>query len=147
MPPSNTGPFVKAAAICEVVVEGKDGVLTLVRIVDRVTVNAAGPDPPVEMPEVQRPLTFAIMLTSGMARGTEEVRLEEESPDASRTPVWSGSVLFEGEDRGQNLIINTVATFSQQGLYWFDLFVGSQLMSRMPFRLIYLRSTAGSTGT
>jgi len=95
------------------------------------------------MPAVQRPLTFAIMLVSGRAKGTEEVRLERESPNGQRERLWSGSVHFEGEDRGQNLVINTIANFEQQGLYWFDIYVGDQLLSKIPFRLIYLRSTAG----
>lgn len=33
----NTGPFIKVACFCENAIEGKDGVFTLVRIVDVVT--------------------------------------------------------------------------------------------------------------
>jgi hypothetical protein len=134
-----TGPYLKAAVLCENVIEGKDGVLSLIRVIDRVTLTAAGPQAPEEMPPVQRELKLVLMFISGRARGTHSAELKVEKPDGDIRGGWSGSVFLEGEDRGANLVIQINFTFELQGLYWFHLFVDDSLMTKLPFRLIYQR--------
>jgi len=50
---------------------------------------------------------------------------------------------MEGEDKGQNLVLNFQTTFELPGLYWFNLYVGEQLFTRMPLRLMYTRFSSG----
>lgn len=141
--PPQRGPYLKAALFCDQVIEGKDGVLSLIRVVDRVTTMASGPGAPKDMPSVTHGLVAVVMLTSGSARGPEEVRLEMERPDGQRKDVWTGTVHMEGEDKGQNLVLNFQTTFELPGLYWFNLYVGEQLFTRMPLRLMYTRFSSG----
>ena len=139
----DTGPFLKAAAICSDVIEGKDGVLSLIRIIDRLTISAAGPQPPPEMPPAKYPLKIVVMFVSGRAKGSKSVALKIERPDASTYEAWSGTVFLEGEDRGANLVIGVEMEFNLEGLYWFDVYFEGSRITRMPFRVIYLRSGAG----
>ena len=44
------GPYLITAAFCEQVIEDKSGVLSLIRIVDRMYITAQGPNAPDEMP-------------------------------------------------------------------------------------------------
>jgi len=134
-----TGPYLKAAVFCTDVIEGKDGVLSLIRVIDRATLTAGGPEAPAEMPPVLRELKLVLMFISGRARGTQSVKVKLEKPDASMKEEWTGTVFFEGEDRGANLIIQMNLTFELQGLYWFHLFLGDSLLTKLPFRLIYQR--------
>ena len=143
---SDQGPYVKAAAFCESVIEGKDGVLSLIRIIDRLNATASGPDTPDDMPPISHKLTAAIMLVSGRATGREDVTIEVEEPSGSRRELWSGSVHMEGNDRGQNLILSFDMKFRMEGLYWFDVRLGGQLLTRMPFRIIYARLSHGTPG-
>lgn len=139
----NTGPYLKAAAICSDVIEGKDGVLSLIRIIDRLTITAAGPQPPAEMPPQKYPLKIVLMFISGRAKGSKSVALKIERPDASVHDAWSGTVFLEGDDRGANLVIGLEMEFNLEGLYWFDAYFEGTRLTRMPFRVIYQRVGAG----
>ena len=46
----STGPFIAAAVICENVLNEQDGVLSVIRIIDRLIQQAVGPEPPDDMP-------------------------------------------------------------------------------------------------
>jgi len=48
-------------------------------------------------------------------------------------------MLFEGSDRGVNLILNLRFDAKEQGLYWFNVYLEDQRFTRVPLRLIYQR--------
>jgi hypothetical protein len=137
------GPYVKAAVFCDRVIEGKDNVLSFIRVIDRLVTVASGPGAPNEMPPSSFQMTAVIMFTSGMARGRHDVRLEREAPNGTRNSIYSASVHLEGENKGHNLILNLAERFDFEGIYWYDVFVENQLMTRMPFQVIYSRQSAG----
>ena len=138
------GPYLKTAVFCEHVLREVDGVPSLIRIVDRVTHTRTGPDAPPEMPPVSHNLRAVISLTSGEARGSHEIRVEMEEPSGIRKPSMSSSVLFEGEDKGVNVVLNMTVTFEYQGLYWFNVYLDDKLLTKMPLRVIYSRMTHGT---
>lgn len=139
----DTGPYLKAAVICSEVIEGKDGVLSLIRIIDRLTITAAGRQPPSDMPPVRQRLKFVLMFISGRAKGTHEASVKVEGPDGTPHDLWSGTVFLEGEDRGANIVMDTEVELRQEGLYWFDVYFGGTRITRMPFRVIYQRAGGG----
>jgi hypothetical protein len=139
----DTGPYLKAAVICSDVIEGKDGALSLIRVIDRLTVTAVGSGPSAEMPASKYPLCVVIMFISGRAKGSKDVVLRVERPDASTYDAWSGTLFLEGEDRGANLVIRAEIEFGLQGLYWFDVYFEGARITRMPFRVIYQRAGTG----
>ena len=47
---SGRGPYVTTAVFCETVLQESSGVLTLVRIIDRMEITASGSNAPEEMP-------------------------------------------------------------------------------------------------
>lgn len=135
----NTGPFLKAALFCDSVIEGKDGVLSLIRVVDRLTITVAGLDAPADIPQTKHTLTLVLMLVSGTARGSHEVAVSVEPPGGTVRRVWSTSVLMEGEDRGANLVAQINTKFESQGLYWFHVQLDGDHLTSLPFRVIYQR--------
>lgn len=142
--PSAGGPFLKTAAFCESVIESKDGVLSLIRIIDRLTITAAGSAPPTDMPPVDHLLTLVLMVTSGAARGTHDIAVSVEPPSGGVSPVWSSTVLLEGEDRGANLVTQIQSKFESQGLYWYHVTLDGEPLTSLPFRIIYQRVVPGS---
>jgi hypothetical protein len=146
MEPS-TGPYVQLAAFCERVLTEQDGVNSLIRIVDRIypLVQAEEGSPP----PTPYNLTAVIGLKSGRARGNHQLTLRPEAPSGLRLPEFSVSVLFEGEDRGINVLIPLAVPTDQEGLFWFDVLVDQQLMTRIPLRVVHrtlsLRSTTPSS--
>ena len=78
--PFERGPYLSVAAFCEQVIEDKSGVLSLIRIVDRLNVAVQGPDAPPEMPPSNFNWTLVLTLKSGDARGSAEVKIVPELP-------------------------------------------------------------------
>jgi hypothetical protein len=61
-----------------------------------------------------------------------------EKPSGERNEPKRFPVHFEqGQDRGVNLVLNIVFQPDQEGLYWFDVFLGDARVTRMPLRVMY----------
>jgi hypothetical protein len=139
MATENSGPYLNAALICEKVLQEKDEAISVIRMIDRiiVTVNALGS--PESLPPIPISLAVLIALKSGNARGRSTVKLRIESPSGLKLPDQLLPVLFEGEDRGVNLVMNLNLVLNQEGVYWFDVLLEEQLLTRMPLRAVYQR--------
>lgn len=143
--PFETGPYLKSAVFCETVLREADGVLSLIRLVDRLTISARGPSAPDTMPKTPYHITAVIMLISGEARGRHEIKIEREEPSGLKTkPPFLATVQMEGEDRGANVILDMHLTFEMEGLYWFYIYFDDTLISKMPFRVMYARVSTGT---
>lgn len=136
------GPYLNSAVLCEKVLQEQDGVASLIRIVDRLLVSASGPEGAIAAQPVS--LVAFINLKSGDARGSHDVVIQQESPSGIRQQEVRLSVLFEGEDRGVNLVmgINFIAT--EEGLHWFDIGLDETFVTRIPLRVVHQRATLGS---
>jgi hypothetical protein len=140
------GPYLKAALLCENVIEDKQGVLSLIRVIDRFTQTGVGPAAPAEMPPLTVSVVAVLMFVSGEARGAHEIQLEIEKPSGLRQSLGSSSVHFEGEDRGANIVARLQLVLDSQGLYWIDVRLGDEVVTRMPLRVVYGRISPGSVG-
>jgi hypothetical protein len=133
------GPYIQAAALCEQVIEDKNGVLSLIRIIDTITHTEVRSDSPADMPPVTYPMKMVIMLKSGRARGRHELKITPELPSGELKQSITQSVQMEGEERGMNHIINMVFTFTIEGLYWFNIYLDDTLLTKIPLRIKYNR--------
>ncbi len=140
---NETGPYLVVAALCEKVLQEASGVLSLIRIVDRMTISTQGVGAPEEMPPGTVSITAVISLKSGQARGSDSVMIRLERPSGVKTQIGTFPVFFEGEDRGSNIIFDLALFVEEQGLYWFDVLIGDRLLTRMPLRIVYQRLTVG----
>ncbi|OFV91455.1 MAG: hypothetical protein A3G76_15610 [Acidobacteria bacterium RIFCSPLOWO2_12_FULL_65_11] len=136
--PAVGGPYVAAAVFCEKVLQERDGVASLIRIIDRTTVTALGKDAP-EDPSVTLEQTLFLSFKAGFARGKMTVAIQPVSPSGQRLPAVTTDVLFEGDDRGVNLVFQMKLEAKEDGLYWFDVSVEQQLITRVPYRVLYQR--------
>lgn len=140
------GPYVRAALFAESIIEEKNGVKTIVRVIDRSTATIEGPDPPADMPTLGRQLNALISLKPGEARGRQSWKLVMERPDGQRLDVGQGTIHFDGgPGRGVDLVMTLQLTFEQEGLYWFDFQIDGSTLTRMPFEVLYNRLETGST--
>lgn len=134
------GPYLNCAVICEKVLQEQNGTISLIRIIDRMTVTVSTLGTPANMfPVPINNLNVFISLRSGEAKGRNTVKLRIETPSGVRLPEQLLPVLFEGEDRGVNLILNLNIVADQEGLYWFDILLEDQLLTRIPLRIVYQR--------
>jgi len=135
----DTGPFVNLATFCEQVIEDKSGVLTIVRVVDQITVSVQGEDASAELPTgAGLNMTLAIALRPGQARGKHAVRVTFEHPNGTRHPGPDVPVHFtQGPNNGANLILKVTIALTTTGLYWADVAVNGRLVTRVPLEVRY----------
>lgn len=142
---SATGPHLIAALICERVINESDGVLSLIRVVDRLTTTAAGAAPPEVMPPVNFTMQMVVILKPDQAKGRFTVKLVLEAPSGERTPVGEQDITLAPGSRGNNLIIGMEMTFGHEGVYWFDVMLGGprgqedERLTRTPLEVVYQR--------
>lgn len=141
----NMGPFISIAAFCENVIEDKSGVLSLIRIVDRLTVSAQGSSAPEQMPPTLLNWFFVLTLKSGQARGSVQVAIEPELPSGLRLAPVTFTPHFEGGNRGCNIVSRIGLTLEAPGIYWFRVFVADRLATRVPIEVIYSRTVIPGT--
>jgi hypothetical protein len=111
--------------------------------------SAVGPGAPNEMPPVPVNLTAVIGLKAGTARGRHALKLSIEAPSGLTVGEEATlPVLFEGEDRGANLILGMGLQLSEEGLYWFNVLFGDdeRLLTRIPLRIVYQPQRIGTGG-
>jgi hypothetical protein len=137
--PENTGPFLSIAAFCENVIEDKSGVLTLVRIVDRMIVSAQGPTAPEEMPPAVLNWYLVLSFKSGKAYGSVEVKIEPELPSGLRKSPIILNPHFEGGNRGANIVTRINMQLEMPGVYWFRIYVANQVVTQVPVEVLYQR--------
>lgn len=139
------GPYLTMAVLCEKVIESKDGPLSVIRIIDRMTVSP-GPDSPEMMPPAAAYLVAALAFKSGTYNGKMPISLTMSTPSKlnEESHLASYRALFEGNERGVNLVFNLNLVFREEGLYWFTVKLEERVMTRIPLRVIYQRVQIGS---
>jgi len=126
------------AVFCEKTLAESDGVMSFIRVIDRVTIAASGENPPEAMPPGQLPLTAVVSLKAGKARGRRALTIRPEKPSGEMMPPAKTNVFFEGEDRGVNVVVQIALAVDQEGLYWFHVFLDDdQFLTKIPLRIIY----------
>jgi hypothetical protein len=122
------------AVFCEKVLQENDNVLSVIRIIDRF--NVSGPVP--EMQPTVLNFTILVSFKAGFLRGKQMLSIRPKSPMGADLPQMSYPILFEGDDdRGNALMAQTSFVASEEGLYWFDVHLNEELVTRMPLRVFY----------
>ncbi len=143
MPVLHNGPYLAAAFLCEKILQEKDEIVSIIRIVDRVTVTVPDVTSPETLPPVPLSLSAFISLKSGNAKGRHTIKWTAETPSGIKLPEQLLPALFEGEDKGVNLILALNMIIDQEGVYWFDVLLEDQLLTRIPLRVLYQRIGQG----
>ena len=137
--PEDKGPFLQAAFLCEKLLTEIDGVKSAIRIVDRVTRQAIGPQPPEEMEPFNHSLVLFIRLKRGWTTGRHTVLVYMVKPSGETPAPYRQDIYFEGEeDWGVDLEINMNIKVDQVGIYWFKIIFNNIQMTRIPLRVIYM---------
>jgi hypothetical protein len=134
-----TGPHLNVAAFCEMLLEDKSGVLSLIRIVDRLQITSQGSAAPEEMPPTILNWYLVLVFKSGEARGSHQIKIQPEPPSGIKLDPMSVSAHFEGGNRGTNVITRVNMPLQMPGIYWFWIYVDDQFVTKIPVEVIYSR--------
>jgi hypothetical protein len=132
------GPYLGVAVLCEKVLHERDGVMSVIRMVDRVTLTSRG-HTPAEMPRGILSFMLYLMFKSGDARGTFQIGVRSVNPSGQVISTASFPLLMEGEDRGAALVTQFALEAREEGVYWFDILLEEQVITRVPLRVVYQR--------
>lgn len=136
-----SGPYVQLATFCDMAIEDKTGALSIIRLIDRYTVSGQT----AEMQPTPLNTTLAILLKAGFLRQKAKLRIQPTTPSGAALPPIELSVLFEGDDRGVQIVLPLQMVLAEDGLYWFDVSADSQPLTRIALRLLY-QHVAVATG-
>src|SRR2546423_399902 len=104
-----TGPHLTAAMMCEKVITEGDGVLSIIRVVDRVTHTATGENPPAKMPPLMiNNLQMVISLKADRAQGRFGIKLVMHAPDMSSQTVAEQDINLKPGNAGINMVAGMV---------------------------------------
>ena len=131
-------PYVACAVFCERVLEEQDGVLSAIRIVNRLTVHATELPPAGGVPRI----TLLVMLKAGDYKGKGKVLIDGKSPTGkSLSKPVEIDVELSGGDSGCNVIANIGVPLKQEGTYWFEIYFNAQLLTRAPLSFVLMMPT------
>ncbi len=149
--PFQMGPYLSAAFLCERVLEERDGVKSIVRIVDRMTRSGPPLDESGEMETWPLSLSLFVRLKAGWARGPLPLEIRLIKPSGETPSPMQRMIYFEGEeDRGVDVVVNLTLEVNQTGIYWFEIWLAQEMLTKVPMRIIYmpvLTQTGGTGGT
>lgn len=132
-------PYLAAAFFCEKVLEQKDDVISVIRIVDTFWVTIPPNMPSDVKPAIQITglLSFK-KATPGQEAEKHEVRMKMVSPSGKAPPVVSREINFKpGEIAGHNLIIGFNLGVEEFGLFQLQVSVDDdEIITRVPFRVL-----------
>lgn len=134
------GPYLAAAFFCERVIEDKsDGALTVVRMIDTITITLPAdsePDVPSKSKRIPVGLTAVLSFKSGDAPGHHTLRYVLVSPSGKESPPTDQVVTFtEKEQGGANYILKSVVQVMKGGLFWLEVSLDGRLVTRMPIQI------------
>jgi hypothetical protein len=134
--PITSGPYLSAAFLCEKVLREADGVFSFIRVVDKWTVTGTTQT---MLPTVIQ-ANLVVLLKSGIHRGSSQITITPTTPSGVLMPAIEVPLIFEGDDdhgSGFNAPIGFPA--QESGLYWFDVSLDGQAITKIPLRVAYLR--------
>lgn len=132
------------AALCEQVIEAKDGRVSVINVVEQVTVGRQGPEVPDEMPPFDFQIKSIIELVGGKAKGRFGIKIQPEAPSGVKLQAIEHTVRF-GEGSGVRLVGDVQIKLEEEGPYWIDVILvrgraknqAEELLTRMPLRVVY----------
>ena len=128
--------WLHVATFCEKVLRETDGVPSVIRMFDRY--NVVGQEE--EMPPTILSFTVLVSFKCGILRGKQKVSLRPKTPLGKDMPAMDLPILFEGDDdRGPIVALQLNWSIEEEGLYWWDLYLNEELVTRMPLRVNYQR--------
>jgi hypothetical protein len=140
-------PYLQAALLCEHALREKDDVLSVIRIVDRWTFKTSKRDAGGQPPPFAVQCTGVVILKSGGFKGKKTISMHLNSPSGERNLLVGVPATFEGQDHGVSVVISLTMRVPEEGLYWIDVLLDDEQVTRMPMRIAYEYVASGSSTT
>ena len=130
-------PLLAAAVFCSRMLEGTDGTLSAIRIIDSYT--AFLPPGALAHPDQRIPVSLKALLAfkSGDVVGNRTLKLVLRIPTGKRRKVLEQTLSFNGGPQGINIKFNLELKLKTQGLYWIEVVVDGVCLTQMPLQVSF----------
>lgn len=128
------GPLVTTAALCERVLQEPDGVISLIRVVDKITVSDVDAERPDVMPPIPVMLTLVLLLKAGAAQG-RSFTLQLEPVDPAGRAIARSELPLQfpaSEAAGATFLVKMALIVSHPGQHWINVMLDGELFTRVP---------------
>jgi hypothetical protein len=134
-------PSLKVGALCEQVLEQKDGVISIIRLIDRLVITFQGKDVPKELPPGITEVTAVMCWVNGL--GDYEAKVNVKTPD--NEIIESGTLPFrlDSLESVHNQVVKMTIPVRVPGHYWFEFILNEEMRGRVPLHVIYQRKQMG----
>ncbi|MHC4178945.1 MAG: DUF6941 family protein [Planctomycetota bacterium] len=126
-------PLLAAAVLCERVLQEEGNVASLIRLID--TFNIVGESR--SLPPGIIEFTMFLYFKSGEAKGRRRLKIISRTPKGEEIQTHERDLEFRGEQHGVSVNIISRMALKQKGLYWFDVLINDQLMTKIPLHVCY----------
>lgn len=137
------GPYIQAALLCQDVTQpGPNGPITIVGLIDRVVVRVSHAVPHDQIAPSVVACRAVVILKTGSRPGRHRLRLTLTSPSGRPLREFALDIILPDEpDQGVNVVMPIRFTASEEGVYWFDVNLGTETvpLTRISFRRMVLR--------
>lgn len=124
------GPYV-FAAFSERSLQERDGVHSLIRIIDKVTLHLQHDSPPDTLPAAR--LTIFATIVPYDHEGEDEITIQAVAPSGLRAkPFRSPRIKLERGARGTHAVFEAELQFPEMGTYWFEFSFEGRVLTRLP---------------
>lgn len=128
------GPYVQIAAICSMPLVEQQGILSIIRIQDRLQLGGMSDQ---MQPQPLNSLSLVVILKSGEFNGSYSIQINAITPTGKQVSGPPISALFEGQERGVSIITPLMFVAEEPGLYWFEVMLEGVAVTRIPLRVMY----------
>lgn len=127
------GPYVAFATICETFIQESNNILSLIKILDTITVQGESEE---FVPGAVK-FVIAVGFKSGGFVGTKQLSIAAVRPSGEQTALNQQTLAFQNGAAGANLLLGTLFGVRTAGLHWFDVSLDNTLVSRIPLTILY----------
>ncbi len=140
------GPHLLAALLCERVLEEKDGVKSVIRVTDRITITAAGKEVPTELQPFDYRAQLYLAFKPGNRPKKYNLKIDLVKPNGERDPGPVMSVdLNHPPNIGKDIVAQIQVRVEREGIHWFEIWLDDAMVTKVPLDVVYLIQTRGST--
>jgi hypothetical protein len=101
---------------------------------DRVPIQGLTDD---MQPQPLMMLSLVVILKAGEMSGKYMLSVVPQTPSGKRLPALQMPALFERDERGVMLCTPLALVATEEGLYWFDVMIEQDVLTRIPLRVMY----------
>jgi len=126
-------PYLIAALFCENVLHEQDGVLTAVRIIDRIFVQRLSAAQKQGAATDMVAINLFVSFKGGGYSGKGKLKMAPVSPSGKELKTQETEVEFPPQpNAGINLVIRGLIAFREEGVHWFRIYFNEDLVTQTP---------------